>query len=35
MHSRTLGKVQQTLEADGVIFIPADAHGGAGVRLRS
>lgn len=35
MHSRTLDKVQQTLENDGVVFIPADAHGGPGVRLKA
>lgn len=35
MQSRTLDKVQQTLEASGVIFIPADAYGGPGVRLKA
>jgi Cft2 family RNA processing exonuclease len=35
MHSRTLDSVQQVLEAGGVIFIPADAHGGPGVRLKA
>lgn len=35
MHSRTLDKVQQTLENDGVVFIPADVHGGPGVRLKA
>lgn len=34
MHSRTLDKVQQALEDEGVIFIPADAQGGPGVRLK-
>lgn len=35
MQSRTLDKVQQSLEASGVIFIPADASGGPGVRLKA
>lgn len=35
MQSRTLDKVQQCLEASGVIFIAADSTGGPGVRLRS
>lgn len=35
MQSRTLDKVQQTLEDDGVVFIPADAQGGPGVRLKA
>lgn len=35
MHSRTLDRVQQVLEENGVIFISADAGGGPGVRLRS
>ncbi|HYD26491.1 helix-turn-helix transcriptional regulator [Brevundimonas sp.] len=35
MQSRTLDKVQQTLEDAGVVFIPADAQGGPGVRLKS
>jgi len=30
----TLDRLQQTLEANGVIFIGADANGGPGVRLR-
>ena len=30
-----LAKLQNTLEAAGIIFIPADAHGGAGVRLKA
>ena len=34
MQSRTLNKVQQSLEASGVIFIPADAYGGPGIRLK-
>lgn len=29
-----LGRIQNALESAGIIFIPADAHGGAGVRLR-
>lgn len=33
MHSRTLDRVQAVLEAAGIIFIPADAAGGPGVRL--
>lgn len=35
MQSRTLDKVQQFLESAGVIFIPADANGGPGIRMRS
>ena len=35
MQSRTLDKVQQTLEDGGVVFIPADAQGGPGVRLKA
>lgn len=35
MQSRTLDKVQQTLEDAGVVFIPADAQGGPGVRLKA
>jgi len=35
MQSRTLDKVQQALEDDGVVFIPADAQGGPGVRLKA
>ena len=35
MQSRTLDKVQQALENYGVIFIPADAGGGPGIRLRA
>jgi transcriptional regulator with XRE-family HTH domain len=30
----TLDRLQQTLEANGVVFISADANGGPGVRLR-
>jgi transcriptional regulator with XRE-family HTH domain len=30
-----LGKLQSTLEAAGVSFIPADANGGPGVRLQT
>lgn len=35
MHSKTLDKVQRVLEDGGVIFIPADAQGGPGVRLKA
>jgi DNA-binding transcriptional regulator YiaG len=35
MQTRTLDRVQQVLEEGGVIFISADATGGAGIRLRS
>ncbi|GEM_PF-3774022 len=35
MHSRTLDKVQRTLEDGGVIFIGPDADGGPGVRLKA
>lgn len=35
MQSRTLDKVQQTLEDAGVVFIPADPQGGPGVRLKA
>lgn len=35
MHARTADKIQQTLEEAGVIFIPADASGGPGVRLKA
>lgn len=35
MHARTLDRVQRVLEEAGVIFIPADAEGGPGVRLRA
>ena len=34
MHSGTMDRVQQVLEDAGVIFIRADAGGGAGVRLK-
>lgn len=34
MHSRTLDSVQQVLEEGGIIFVAADANGGAGVRLK-
>ncbi|NGM49233.1 helix-turn-helix transcriptional regulator [Caulobacter sp. 602-2] len=34
MHSRTLDSVQQVLEEGGIIFVVADANGGAGVRLK-
>ena len=30
----TLGQIQDVLERAGVIFVPADAAGGPGVRLR-
>lgn len=30
-----LGRIQKALEDDGVVFIPADAHGGPGVRLKA
>lgn len=33
MHTRTLDKVQQVFESGGIIFIPADAEGGPGIRL--
>jgi transcriptional regulator with XRE-family HTH domain len=35
VHSSTLERFQTVLETGGVIFIPADASGGPGVRLRS
>ncbi|MBL8559184.1 MAG: helix-turn-helix transcriptional regulator [Hyphomonadaceae bacterium] len=35
MQARTLDRVQRVLEDAGVVFIPADAHAGAGVRLKS
>ncbi len=35
LHARTADRVQQALEDVGVIFIPADAHGGPGVRLKA
>lgn len=35
MQSRTLDKVQQALEKSGVIFIPADANGGPGLRMKA
>lgn len=35
MHVRTLDKVQRALEERGVTFIPADASGGPGVRVKS
>ncbi|EJL38366.1 putative transcriptional regulator [Caulobacter sp. AP07] len=34
MHSRTLDGVQRVLEGGGIVFIPADANGGPGVRLK-
>ena len=30
-----LGRIQQALEDEGVVFIPADAQGGPGVRLKA
>lgn len=35
MQTTTLARLQTSLEAAGVIFIPADAHGGPGVRLKA
>lgn len=35
MQSRTLDKVQQTLEDAGIVFLPADALGGPGIRLKA
>lgn len=34
MQTTTLERLQTALEADGAIFLPADAIGGPGVRLR-
>jgi transcriptional regulator with XRE-family HTH domain len=34
MQTGTLDRMQAALEADGIIFISADANGGPGVRLR-
>jgi transcriptional regulator with XRE-family HTH domain len=34
MQARTLDRVQNVLEAAGVVFIAADAAGGPGVRLK-
>lgn len=34
MQTRTLEKIQIVLEEGGIIFIPADAVGGPGVRLK-
>ena len=31
----TLVQIQRALEKEGVVFVPADASGGPGVRLRS
>ncbi len=30
-----LGRIQKSLESAGVVFIPADANGGPGVRLKA
>ena len=30
-----LGRIQKALEDGGVIFLPTDAHGGPGVRLKA
>ena len=30
----TLGQMQDVLERAGIVFVPADEHGGPGVRLR-
>lgn len=35
MQTATLGRLQSSLEDAGVIFLPADATGGPGVRLKS
>lgn len=35
MQTGTLDKLQMALEAEGVIFISADASGGPGVRLKA
>ena len=33
MQTRTLERVQSVLEEGGIIFIPADANGGPGLRV--
>lgn len=33
MQTRTLERLQQVLEENGIIFIHADANGGPGIRL--
>jgi transcriptional regulator with XRE-family HTH domain len=35
MQTRTLERLQTVLEEGGIIFIPADAGGGPGVRLKA
>ena len=35
MQTGTLDRIQAALEGEGVVFIPADAQGGAGVRLKA
>jgi len=35
MQTRTLERLQTVLEDGGIIFIPADASGGPGVRLKA
>ena len=35
MQTGTLDRIQAALEGEGVMFIPADAQGGAGVRLKA
>lgn len=35
MQTSTLERLQSALEADGAIFVSADATGGPGVRLKS
>jgi transcriptional regulator with XRE-family HTH domain len=34
VQSGTLGRLETALEARGVVFVPADANGGATIRLR-
>ncbi|RYE61274.1 MAG: XRE family transcriptional regulator [Hyphomicrobiales bacterium] len=35
MHASTLDRLTSALEAAGATFVPADAHGGPGVRLKA
>jgi transcriptional regulator with XRE-family HTH domain len=35
MQTGTLDRIQAALEADGIVFLPADAQGGAGVRFKA
>lgn len=35
MQTTTLGRLQAALESAGIVFIPADAQGGPGVRLKA